>query len=186
MMKEIDLNFVPAIHKKMFHQHYMLCYKGHFSQDVTKSLLTMAENKLEKEGTETAIKKKIFNIMMGCLQNICMTETTTQEENPSAIFMLGKNDQEFFIFSGKVIPNEQVDEMKRKLYAINMMDSEDLKNLFTSLIKSLSASEISESEVTLIDIARKSGKKLEFNFHEINDLTTFFSMRTVIARFNKQ
>jgi hypothetical protein len=180
-MKDNKLSFVPAIHKKMLSQHYLLCYKGHFSQEVTKTLLAMTENKLSKEGTETSVKKKIFNVMMGCLQNICSSTEEVRKKDRSAIFMLGKNDVEFFIFSGNVVLNQHVEEMKRKLYAINMMDSEDLKNLFTTLIQSLSASEISESEVTLIDIARKSGRKLEFEFHKLDNLTSFFSMKAVIV-----
>lgn len=185
-MNDDRLLFVPAVHRKMLDQHYLLCYKGQFSQDITKSLLAMTESKLEKDGTEISIKKKIFKIMVGCLQNICKPGDNLNGYKRSAIFMLGKNEKEFFIFSGNVMLTTHVEEMKRKLYAINMMDSGNLRKLFKTLITSLSTSEISDSEIVLIDIARKSGRKLEFEFHEIDKRTSFFSMKTVIAQVNPQ
>lgn len=183
-MQEQQLDFVPKVHSKMLKQHYLLCYKGHFSQEVTKSLLAMTENKLASDGTDTVIKKRIFKIMMGCLQNICTGEKPAMQTEPKSIFMLGKNEKEFFVFSGSVVAAARVEEMKRKLYAINMMDAQNLKRLFCELMMSLSPGEVSESEITLIDIARKSGKKLEFEFRAIDSQSAFFSMKTVIATMN--
>jgi hypothetical protein len=162
-------------------QNYLLCYKGHFTHEITKSLLAMTENKLSKEGAETNIRKKIFNVMMGCLQNICASPSDSRYDSIPAIFMLGKNEEEYFIFSGNVINSKDVEPLRKKLLAINMMDTENLRTLFTTMMKALPASEIPESGLGLIDIAKKSGRKLEFDFRQIDEKVSLFSIRTVIA-----
>lgn len=182
-MRNDELDFVPAFHNRMLNQQYLLCYKGYFSQEITKSLLAMTEGKLDKEGTEFNLKKKIFRIMVGCLQTICKSGADKKYRR-NAIFMLGKNEHDFFIYSGNVVPQEAVSDMKKKLNTINMMDSQHLKKLHTTLMQALSREEISESEMTLIDIARKSGKKIEYDFSEIDTTSSFFSMKTIIARIN--
>ncbi len=178
-----QLDFVPGIHSRMLKQQYLLCFKGKFSQDITMSLLSMTESRLSKEGTELSIKKKVFHIMMGCLQTICSTnEESSNQKN--AIFMIGKNEKEFFIYSGNMIRKETVAELKKKLVMLNVMDAKDLKNLFKTIITTVASDEISASELALIDIARKSGRKLEYDIREVDEEFSFFSMRTVITQLN--
>jgi hypothetical protein len=167
----------------MLKQQYLLCYKGKFSQDITMSLLAMTENKLSKEGTEIAIKKKVFRIMMGCLQTICNPGENT-DDRKNAVFMLGKNEKEFFVYSGNVIPRKNVADMKKKLIMINVMNATDLKSLYKTIMTSAGSDELSASELTLIDIARKSGRKLEYDIRDIDENYSFFSMRTVITQMN--
>src|SRR5690349_9047589 len=131
----ISLAFVSRLRAKMQKHNFMLSYQGLFSQDITKALLTITESKLDMEGTETGLKKKVFNVMVECLQNICKHKDQ-DISNKSALFMIGKTEDHYVIYSGNVIANKKVMWLKDKLLAINVMNKEDLKELYRSLISS--------------------------------------------------
>jgi Family of unknown function (DUF6272) len=176
------LAFVPTIHQQMQQLQFLLCYKGFFSKETTQALLGMTEARLESENAGISVKKKVFNVMVGCLQNICLGDPDTESKNDSAIFMLGKDQDHFFIFSGNIVIGRKAELLKEKLPIINKLESEELKNLFLSQIQEQENDESSESELAFIDLARKSGHKLEFELQEVDQNATFLLMKTSISR----
>ena len=52
------------------HISLILTYHGEFTQGITKSVLSMAERNLESRGEASTVKRKVFNVMVECLQNI--------------------------------------------------------------------------------------------------------------------
>ena len=175
------LQFIPGMRDIMHTHNFMFSYRGRFTQSITKSILSVTEKRLEIEKTELSTKKKVFNIMVECLQNICR-HVEKSENSSKAIFMIGKKEDEFIIYSGNVISNERIAGLQNKLTAINSMDSEELKRLFSSIISGSDLSESGGAGLDLIDIAKKSGNKLEYNFEKMNDTHSFFSLKTSIKQ----
>ena len=94
-----NIRHLHDLHKTMLDQNLILVYEGEFTQKITTSLLAMTEKKIELSGEEDNIKRKIFNVMMECLQNI--VKHVIQEDNKkdfhSSIFAIGKNESNYFI-----------------------------------------------------------------------------------------
>ncbi len=179
------MKFVYEIHKTMSDQSLILVYEGEFTQEITKSVLSMAEKNLDSIGEEQNIKRKVFNVMVECLQNICKhADGMEKEEERKAIFMIGKEDESYMITSGNYIINENISGLEAKLHQINSLDKEGLKALYKDLIKSSELSDKGGAGLGFVDIARKSGNKLEFDFHKINDTCSFFAFKTKIPRLN--
>lgn len=179
-----SLHFVYPLRNQMRTHNFMLAYRGAFSQEITKALLTTTEKKLTLEGTEASIKKKVFYVMVECLQNICK-HTETKDE-PAALFMIGGMEKEYVIYSGNVIANDKTQGLKNKLVAINSMGKEELKELYKSLMTAPELSESGGAGLGLIDIAKKSGNKFDFEFQSINTASTFFSLKTAITPLSLQ
>ncbi len=169
----------------MINKNLILVYEGEFTQDITKSVLAMAERNLESMGEESGIKRKVFNVMVECLQNICKHSETFDEETygkTTAIFMIGKHDSEYFITSGNPILSDSVAAISSKLENINSLDKDGLKQLYKDIIKNGRLSEKGGAGLGFVDMARKSGKKLTFDFEPINEHLSFFSLKTTIPR----
>lgn len=183
-----DMKFIYDLHKTMLRRNLILVYEGEFTQDITKSVLSMAERNMESYNEEANVKKKVFNIMVECLQNICKHAenlTGKPEAKNNAIFMIGKYDKEYFITSGNAMPANRVEEMRSRLEHINSLDKEGLKELYKSIIKSGEVGKLSMkggAGLGFVDMARKSGEKLEFDFEPINEELSFFSLKTKIPR----
>jgi hypothetical protein len=169
----------------MMQQNLILVYEGEFTQEITKSVLSMAERNMESVGEESNIKRKVFNVMVECLQNICKhADEVSFEESlkNSAIFMIGKHANEYIITTGNPIANDKVGGLNKKLEQINGLDKEGLKALYKDIIKNGDLSDKGGAGLGFVDMARKSGQKLEYDFHPINDKISFFSLKTTIPR----
>lgn len=181
------MKYIYDLHKTMLKQNLILVYEGEFTQEITKSVLAMAERNMDAFGEEASIKRKVFNVMVECLQNICKHaegyDTESYGRN-SAIFMIGKQKDEYVITSGNAIVNDKVADMAKRLEEINSLDKEGLKDLYKNIIKHNPLSDKGGAGLGFIDMARKSGQKLRYDFEPINEHLSFFSLRTVISRAN--
>lgn len=179
------MEYVFDLHKLMVSKQLVLVYEGEFTQEITKSVLSMAERNLESIGEEEGIKRKVFNVMVECLQNICKhTEQYLKENNvrDSAIFIIGKDGGDYNIISGNSILNENVPQLEDKLKMINSLDKDGLKTLYKEIISNTELSEKGGAGLGFVDMARKSGQKLAFSFHAIDQEYSFFALKVKIGR----
>lgn len=179
-----SVNQVYEIHKSMAANNIILIYEGEFSQEITKSMLNMAELNLSMVEVENTVRRKVFNIMVECLQNIVKHTEEVREQTDMkhiAIFMIGKENNDYVIKSGNAIRKEKVKHLKEKLDQINSLDSEGLKELYKEMIRSVPFNQDKGAGLGLIDIARKSGKKLEYAFDYIDDEFAFFALQTSVS-----
>jgi hypothetical protein len=72
--------------------------------------------------------------------------------------------------------------MTELLETINKLDKDGLKALHQEQMKKGKLSERGGAGLGFIDIARKSGRPLAYNFKPITDQTSFFILTTQIPR----
>lgn len=180
------MKYIYDLHKVMLKQNLLLVYEGEFNQEITKSVLAMAERNMDSFGEQRKVKTKVFNVMVECLQNIVKHSESYQEEiygKNNAIFTLAKTDDYYFVMSGNPLYTSQIEDLGYRLNEINQMDEEELKAEYKRIIKSpggLSAK--GGAGLGFIDMSRKSGHKIGFDFDTINDELSFFSLRMTISR----
>lgn len=184
LFKQKPMKYIYDIQKIMSTKKLMLVYEGEFTQEITKSVLSMTERNLESTGEESGIKRKVFNVMVECLQNICKHADAFEvsKEEKGAVFMIGREDGSYAITSGNFIMNDQIEGLKSKLEHINTLDKEGLKVYYKELIKSSELSDKGGAGLGFVDIARKSGQKLDFDFEKVNEEYSFFSFKTKITK----
>lgn len=169
----------------MLDKNIILVYEGEFTQEITKSVLSMAERNMESFGEDSSTKRKVFNVMVECLQNISRHSEKVHEDSVQkndAIFMIGKQDDAYFITSGNPVQTTYVMELSDRLEHINSLDKDGLKELYKEVIKNGHISEKGGAGLGFIDMARKSGEKFQYDFEPINEQMSFFSLRTTIPR----
>ena len=178
------MKYIYDLHQTMLAKNLILVYEGEFTQEITKSVLAMAERNMDSFGEESSIKRKVFNVMVECLQNIVKHSEENQdaEKKNTAIFMIGKQDDEYIITSGNPVKSQNVEILKEKLDKINSLDKDGLKALYKDIIKNSDISEKGGAGLGFVDMARKSGRKLEFDFQKLDDNFSFFSLKTTISR----
>lgn len=179
------MKYIYELHKDMQKNNLILVYEGEFTQEITKSVLAMAERNMDSSGEESSIKRKVFNVMVECLQNIVKhADALNTKENPThnAVFMVGKQEEQYTIISGNPILNDNIEGVKSKLEQINVLDKDGLKQLYKEIIKNTEISEKGGAGLGFVDMARKSGQKLDYDFIEMDNGYSFFSLRSCIKR----
>lgn len=180
-MQQVDTDInIYDIFKNMSENHILLIYQGFFDQDMVKSVLSITEKKLIGEQVVEGTRKKLFNIIMEGLQNICKHQTTEGLDLANPFFMIGKNNNEFNIVTGNIIDNTKVTIVKDKIDHINSLSPEDLKEYYKQARLNSVISNVGGAGLGFIDMARKSGNKLEYRFYNINERFSYFILNNKV------
>lgn len=172
-----DLRAIYDLHKSMEDNHIIVAYEGDFSPNITQTVLSLAEKNLDQKVPVNQTKRRAFHIAVECLQNIS-THSKSVKNKPNSIFVIGEDEGLYYISSGNLIQSEKVGDLQRKLDQINNLDADGLKQLHMQAIKeSLQRTDTSNAGLGLISIARKSGKKLEYQFINLDAENTFFTFQ---------
>lgn len=184
------MNFIYELHQTMIDKNLILVYEGEITQNITKSVLAMAEKNMEAYEEDSRVKKKVFNVMMECLQNISRhAENIEDRENVqnNAIFIISKRDDAYLITSGNAIYKNKVEDIQTKLERINELDADGIKALMREHKLKIKRGELDLNErggagLGFMDMAKKSGNKLNYHFETIDEDLSFFSLETTITR----
>ncbi|MBL4654419.1 MAG: hypothetical protein JKY33_01170, partial [Bacteroidia bacterium] len=108
-----SMDFIFDIHQTMRGKELNLVYEGNVTQEITKSVLAMAERNMDTSGEETSVKKKVFNVMAECLQNICKhSDEVNDDQSASAIFIIGREKGDYVISTGNPVLKEKINREK--------------------------------------------------------------------------
>jgi uncharacterized protein YicC (UPF0701 family) len=171
----------------MMEQKLILVYEGDFTQETTKSILAMAERNLDSSAEDSSTKRKVFNVMVEALQNIVKHSSEHGLKagsliSKNAIFMISKTDSHYCVMTGNPVPKESKEGLIGVLNLLNGKDKDGLKEMYKEIIKNSQISEKGGAGLGFIDMARKSGEKLEFMFSEMNPEYDFFCLKVNIPR----
>lgn len=176
------MKYIYDLHQSLSDHHLILAYEGEFTQEITKSILAMVERNMDSTGEESSIKRKVFNVMVESLQNIVKHADNNSSTSHSAVFMVGKQKEQYTIISGNPMNNESIVIVKDKIDKVNVLDKDGLKSYYKDIIKNTEISEKGGAGLGFVDMARKSGQKLEYDFHDMGTGQSFFALKSSIER----
>jgi len=178
-----------SYYKNMQLNNIIFVYQGEVTADLVSSILHMMENKLDGDGEDRKIKKKVFNVMVECLQNVYhhldtleVTSGDNEINDRTALLMIGKEEKDYYVITGNHIINDRIADLKARLDKVNSCDRKELKELYQAILANEPMSEKGTAGLGMIDIARKSGQTLGYDFHPVNDEYSFFSLEAKVAR----
>lgn len=160
----------------------VLSFKGDVTSELMSSILQIIEQRMNDLNEAPRLKKKVYNVLVECLQNLyhhideMPSETAENGIDKSAIFMISLTPTGYSVTTGNYILKSRTENFKNKLEKINSMDKEELKALYKEVLNSGNRSEKGGGGLGMIDIARKTGNKLNYDFSTLNDEYSFFSL----------
>jgi hypothetical protein len=164
----------------------ILFYQGRFDTKSTKSVLHLAERNIDSMLEDPAIKRKVSNVLVECLQNVIKHGERIEDPDPSKrntpVLMIGREDQHYIIASGNAMFTKNIDSLKTRIDNINNLDKEGLKDLYKQIMRNNDVSEKGGAGLGLVDMARKSGGQLDYHFDTIDQQFTFFTLVNFIPR----
>jgi hypothetical protein len=180
------LEFVYEFYQSMKAHEITLVYEGEITHQITKAFTSLTESNMAKEEESGSVQRKVFHVMVECLQNISKhADDFTSNDflfSGRGIFLVSKGDNEYSITTGNAVENERIPELTKLLEEINRLDKDELKELYKRQIKEGRLSEKGGAGLGFIDIKRKTGRELEYHFLTINESTSFFLLTSTIER----
>ena len=176
------------IYLNMEKEDIILSFKGDITKELLSSVYQIVEARIENGTEDPKKKKKFFHVLVECLQNMYNHMETMQEldkgsaeNNGSGIFMIGKGeDGGYKIITGNFILNENAGILKERIDKINAMNPQELKAYYLEKLGSNELSDKGGAGLGIIDIARKSGNKIEYDFQHPSVKYSFFTLSATI------
>ena len=188
--KKESLDFVYDFYVKMKKNNINLAYEGEITHQITKAFTSLTENNMIKEEDPNTVQKKVFHVMVECLQNISKhaqnRNNIVTSKDGRGIFMISKDELEYNVTTGNVIDNEKVSILRDILENINKLDNAGLKKLYKQQMREGRLSDRGGAGLGFIDIARKTGQKLVYSFLTINEEKSFFVLTSTISRLKSK
>ncbi len=96
--------------------------------------------------------------------------------------MIGKQNDGYTIVTGNFVPRKDVDGLKKRIDEINAMSKEELKAYYKKVLNNGELSDKGGGGLGIIDIARKSGERLDYEFLPLDKVSSFFSLNIKITQ----
>ncbi|MBO4244539.1 MAG: SiaB family protein kinase [Bacteroidales bacterium] len=161
-------------------------YRGNVNSAIAENILCLAENNIGQSREKILIRKRIYFIMVECLQNITrhQEKITDRRNDNEGLFIMRKKKFAYYITSGNLIKNDTIDSLKEKIEKINNLDAEKLKEYSRQVLDNGTFSSKGGAGLGLIEMARKSGRKFRYEFVKLDDEYSFFYLHLSIP-YNK-
>lgn len=168
----------------MERNNIILSFKGAITSELLSSVLQIMESKMEDLEESLKTRRKVFNVLVECLQNLYHhIDDFEIEGSPediakmkSAVFMIARNEGYYNVVTGNFLLTENVAKLTERITTINSLDRAELKEYYKSVLNNGEMSVKGGGGLGFIDIAKKSGEKLDFDFTEVDDKYSFFTL----------
>lgn len=160
-------------YKELQNDNLSFIYNGEVNDEVTESIIRLTEHNVSSIEELAKIRKKVSFIMVECFQNLVRHGGS---ENEGSLFSTRLVDNVNYVSSVNRIPVEDIDVLREKLDLINHLERDRLKALYLEVLQGQGLSEKGGAGLGLIQIARKTGQPVDFDFEAINEQLSNFYM----------
>ena len=148
---------------------------------------------IEKTGESPRARKRVFNVLVECIQNVYHHMDTGKSfkvvgpgelSTRSAVLIIGKIGSGYYITTGNYVLREKAARLKMRLKDLNELTEPDLKVMYQDVLTNTGFSDKGGAGLGFIDILRKTQHELEYNIESINEKFCYFSLRVKIPNPN--
>jgi hypothetical protein len=174
---------ISQVERLMAENCVNMIWCGHLSSDIGKEVLSLTETKLSEDDIESNLKRRVFSILVELLDNVSKYSPGKQAEKEFGmpVVIISFNDKAYSLTTGNLILNSQVDHLKKKIDIINRYDKAGLKAFFINSLSGQTIDTDSTGNMGLIDMARKSGSRLEYKFEKVNKLYSYYLITVKVS-----
>ncbi len=153
-------------------------YHGILHDEFTEKIIDLIEKNISTNNDEVSIKNKISFLVAESFQNVLRHSEIDKDNGKNirslGVFILRNRNNLYYITSANLINNKDIDELKVKLSHVNELDKDKLKELYIEILNNTGFSAKGGAGLGLIQMANKSGNKIEYDFEKVNDNYSYF------------
>ena len=178
---------VNEFYKSLNIDEVLLTYNGSITSELINGILEEVESKMMDGGENSKIRKKVYNVLVEALQNLYhhvdeLPENLKDRFEPKyGILVIRKEKEDYRIITGNFINIRKIKFLKDKIDKINSLTRDELKDMYKFILNHQKITEKGGGGLGLVDIARKTGNKLEYSFKNFNNDFYFFVLDILIS-----
>lgn len=178
----MNINTLDYFFSTLSMDEMSLLYSGDFSDAVTDEIIELSGVQLDEESGKVKIQRKNGFLIAECFQNIVRHNDSNIQ---NGYFLTRIDEGVVYIASGNVIANNMIEELSGKLNHLNSLTKEELKEVYVNTLSNNTLSDKGGAGLGLIEMARKTGNKLDFRFEKIDDTMSYFYFQLRFEALNE-
>jgi len=181
---DFDIN---KLHAEICGNDAFYAFTGDIASGQINSILEGVEQKLVEVTISMKVRKKILNIIVESLQNLFHHSDNVPEELVETLgkrygmVVITKKDDDFLLTVGNFVSSDKVKFLSEKIEKINSLSDVELKEMYKYILNYQKISSKGGGGLGLIDMARKSDKKLEYKFYPYNEKHYFYRLDIFVS-----
>lgn len=176
----MNIAVTKNIYDKMVSHQFVVSIMGLFDQELLLSLINMTDKKLSGLEVQGSIKKKIFHFMVECSQNLLKVEKANIHSHNN-IFLIGQDGDDYTVYLGSAISKENVAHILETIETVNTIQTEDIKKKYYDELTSVGFVDQNFLLLSLLSIAKKTRKKINYDLIQIDDSNSFLSFKMTMT-----
>lgn len=165
----------------------ILEYAGSIFSDVITNTLAEFESKVSALEDLKRVRKKVYNVLVECLQNLFHhvdvppVDAEIDEKDKYGAIVLSKDGTFYRISTGNFVKKEKISSIKDRIDQVNSLSDDEIKLVYREILNNSEFSDKGGGGLGMLDIVRKTGNKLEYNFFQVDDDYIFFALDVYIS-----
>jgi len=173
------MDITRAIHDKMVKERLLFVYRGDITERNSLPLITLLENEMKEDSFGFVGQKRLFMFVLESLQNIAK-HGDHDKYGEMSLVSFSRTDDGYTITTGNIIASENVVHLKKRLDEVNNLDIKDIKDLYRQILNTSEFSKKGGAGLGLIEMAIKTGNKLDYDFVPVNDNFSYFILSKTV------
>ncbi len=180
------MNATTAVNllKALTQDDLIFAYSGLLSNSITHKVIELTHFNIDTKGSLIKLRNKISFLMAECYQNVIRhgkhsVEIEDMSDYSGSLFFRSQPDY-FYIASGNAVHNEYIASIMGKLEKVNSLNSDELRLLQKQILAEGKFSERGGAGLGIIEMARRTGRKISYDFDPIDEKTSVFFIQLTI------
>jgi len=164
----------------------ILMYRGNIDSEVINQVLDTVEDKMVEVDEQSKLRKKVYNVLVESLQNLyhhvdrVPADFEDQTSEKFGLVVVKKVQTGYRIITGNFVQADNIEKLEEKIKRINRSSHEEIKELYKFILNHQRISAKGGGGLGLVDIARKTGNKLEYSFRQYDEKFYFFYLDILV------
>lgn len=158
----------------------VLAFGGEIRGGVVTNVMNILDTYLEEEN-DLSLKRRVQQVVIECVQNIERHSGGFGDGKNQATILLTRQVGGYNISVRNLISSADVDPLKEKIEKINAFSREELMDYYKKSLRENTISAKGGAGLGLIEISRRSGNKIEYEFDAESAEKSRFSLMVTIS-----
>ncbi|MBK7488456.1 MAG: hypothetical protein IPI74_01285 [Bacteroidales bacterium] len=173
------MKLIKKLRKKLSDEHLMFAYRGEVTGDNSVSLLTLLEREMEFSDFSMLGRKRLFMFVLENLQNITR-HGISRSEDITSLVVYSKTPDGYTVSTGNALKKSEVRGLRKNLQKINNLDPDKIRRSKATMLRDTKNRQVGGAGLGLMEMARKTGNRLDYDFYPIDDRYSYFILSKTI------
>jgi len=158
-------------------ENILLAYRGEITTELLDAIYAMMDRQVRGDNSAPEMKK-VFHVLVESLQNVFHHQSGREDDHPG--FLIQMDGDSYKIITGNLITVEEAEILKKRIDEVNSLPKSELREHYQQALSESEFSGKGGAGLGIIEMARKSGNKLNYEFTPVGDDCSFFSLAVTL------